>query len=112
MLKAKDIADRWGVSLVTVYNLFNSGQLPGLRISPKNIRFRLEDIEAYERQQWNTTPSTSSSSSEESSLYTGETSEDDPAVSRLVRQIGIVLNEDSRTSSEPLTFGGVPILER
>lgn len=109
ILTAKDIANRWGVSLPTVYKLFRSGALPGLRLSPKNIRFRLQDIEAYEAGSWNT--NTSSPSTEDSTAFTGET-EDDHTVARLVRQIERVLDDDLQSSSSSSTFGGVPIIER
>lgn len=112
ILTAKDIAERWGVSLPTIYKLFRDGKLPGRRLSPKNIRFRLVDVEAYEAASWNTdTQSTSSPSTEEHTAYTGET-EDDPAVARLVRQMERVLSDDMQNSSSTSTFGGVPIIER
>lgn len=109
MLTAKDLAHRWGISLPTIYKLFSSGALPGLRISAKNIRFREEDVIAYENSTWN--QSTASSYTEESTPYTGETTEDDPAVARLVRQMEKVLNEDYQNSSDLPTFGGVPVIK-
>lgn len=111
ILTAKDIAERWGVSLPTVYKLFRDGRLPGRRLSPKNIRFRLVDVEAYEAASWNTDTSTPSPNTEEYTAYIGET-EDDPAVARLVRQMERVLSDDMQNSSSTSTFGGVPIIER
>jgi excisionase family DNA binding protein len=110
MLTAKDLAHRWGISLPTIYKLFSSGALPGLRISAKNIRFREEDVIAYENSTWN--QSTASSSTGESTPSTGETTEDDPSVARLVRQMERVLNEDFQSSSGSLSFGGVPVITR
>jgi len=108
MIKPKAVADRWGVSLPTVYKLFHSGKLPGQRLSEKNIRFRLEDIEAYERASCNT----SSSSIEVSTASTGEIQEDDPSVARLVRQMELVLNEHSQNSNDSPLFGSVRVIAR
>lgn len=112
MLTAKDLSRRWGISLPTIYKLFSSGELPGLRISAKNIRFREPDIIEYENRAWNRSQSTPSGDTEGSSAYTGETTEDDPSVALLVRQMGKVLNEDLQSTSGQPTFGGAPIVTR
>ena len=111
MLTAKDLSHRWEISLATIYKMFNEGTLPGLRISAKNIRFREEDILAYEATTWNRHPNPSGSTGV-NTAYTGETTEDDPSVARLVRQMEIVLNDSSQSTSEPLSFGGVPVITR
>lgn len=98
ILTSTDLAKRWGVSLPTIYKLFHSGSIPGMRITQKNIRFRLADIEAYEAGRWNTSTSTPAEP------------EDDPQVARLVLQMEKVLSED--LSEQKLTFGGVPIVVR
>lgn len=109
MLTAKDIAARWNVSVVTVYKLFNDGLLPGLRLSPKNIRFREQDILEYEKSHWNTTPSTNSYDTEESTPYT-EPEMDDPTVNLLVQKMQEVLNESSSTPGNENAFGSVPVI--
>lgn len=42
------IAARWGTSSTFVYNLLNSGDLPGFKLGNKLWRVRPEDVEAYE----------------------------------------------------------------
>lgn len=106
MLTAKDIAARWNVSVVTVYKLFNDGLLPGLRLSPKNIRFREQDILEYEKSHWNTTPTFPQ---EENTPYT-KSEMDDPTVNLLVQKMQEVLNESSNTSSSEDSFGSVPVI--
>jgi excisionase family DNA binding protein len=48
LLSVKDVARRWCVCTATVYGLAKSGRLPCLRVG-NSIRFRLEQVEAYER---------------------------------------------------------------
>lgn len=49
-LTVKQLADRWQCSIVSVYKLVNSEAIPFFRIGTRGLRFRLEDIEAYESQ--------------------------------------------------------------
>ncbi len=42
------LADRWGVSSSFVYNLLNSGTLPGFKLGGKLWRIKPSDVEAYE----------------------------------------------------------------
>jgi excisionase family DNA binding protein len=106
MLTVKDLAERWSVSIRTVYELFNSGQLPGLRITPKNIRFREEDVREYENQRWN------SSNTEVATPYIGEAQRDSHSAALLVRLTPPRLSDDSLNTNEPLTFGGVTLDSR
>ena len=102
MLTVKDVADRWGVVPRTVYNLFHSGALPGLKLGPKTIRFREEDVTAYEEScKW------SSSNTEANTPSTGETQRDSHSAALLVRAIPPRPNDASPNTSAPLTFGGV-----
>jgi len=47
-LTSAQLAERWGVSVRTVQRLTKAGELRCVRIG-RQIRFRLEDILAYER---------------------------------------------------------------
>lgn len=42
------LAARWEVSTTMVYDLLNSGELPGFRLGGKLWRIKLEDVAAYE----------------------------------------------------------------
>lgn len=44
----REVADRWQVSLRTVERIIASGQLPVLRLGPKLVRIRYDDMLAYE----------------------------------------------------------------
>lgn len=48
--KVKELAARWQCSEMHIYRLVAQGSLKGVKIG-KLIRFRLEDIEAYEEAQ-------------------------------------------------------------
>lgn len=48
LLNPTRLAARWGVSSTMVYDMLNSGQLPGFRLGGKLWRIRLADVEAYE----------------------------------------------------------------
>jgi excisionase family DNA binding protein len=47
-LTVKQLADRWQCSIVSIYKLVQSEAIPFFRIGTRGLRFRLEDIEAYE----------------------------------------------------------------
>lgn len=47
LLKAPELAERWGVSTALVYRLSREGHLPAVRIG-RNFRYRLAVVEAFE----------------------------------------------------------------
>lgn len=51
LLTDQDVAERWGVSPFTVARLRREGGIPFVHITPRLVRMRVEDIEAYERSQ-------------------------------------------------------------
>jgi len=44
LLTVRDVAERFSVTTVTVYNMVKTGKLPHVRLSPKLLRFRENDI--------------------------------------------------------------------
>ncbi len=50
MLSPKDLSQRWGVCLATVYNLMNSGELPSVKFG-RARRVPLDAVTAYIQQQ-------------------------------------------------------------
>lgn len=48
LLKAQQVADRWGVPRATVYALVRSEKLPVIRLG-KHMRWTLEMVEQFER---------------------------------------------------------------
>ena len=48
LLSVKDLAARWQVSTRTIKRMMDSGQIHFMRVG-KQIRFRLDDILAYEK---------------------------------------------------------------
>jgi len=49
LYSAEDIENRLGISRATVYTLARKGILPKIRVSPRLIRFRASDVEAFLR---------------------------------------------------------------
>ena len=49
MLSRRTLAARWGVSVETVKRREHAGLLRPLRFNARLIRYRLDDVEAYER---------------------------------------------------------------
>jgi excisionase family DNA binding protein len=43
------LAERWGVSGMTVRNMIKRGQILAFKLGEKLLRIRLEDVEAFER---------------------------------------------------------------
>ena len=48
LLRARDVAERWGVGHRQVLALARRGDLPRVKLG-KYVRFRPEDVEAFER---------------------------------------------------------------
>lgn len=48
LLDADDLAERWGVAPKTIYALVRGGRLPAIRVGPRRVRFRLDQIERWE----------------------------------------------------------------
>ncbi|AJA08487.1 hypothetical protein SKP52_07840 [Sphingopyxis fribergensis] len=48
LLSPSMLAKRWGVSTTLVYEMLNSGDLPGFRLGGKLWRIHLSDVEARE----------------------------------------------------------------
>jgi predicted site-specific integrase-resolvase len=46
LLKAKDVAELIGVTPRTIFNYVKAGKLRPVQITPRTVRYRLEDIEA------------------------------------------------------------------
>ena len=44
LLTVRDVAERFRVTTVTVYNMVKAGKLPYILLSPKLLRFRENDI--------------------------------------------------------------------
>ena len=51
LLTAEEVAARWGVKAKHVRGLRTAGRLPGVRVGTRALRFRLADVEAFERAQ-------------------------------------------------------------
>lgn len=49
-LSAPEVADRWGTSARFVWLLAERHELACVRLSPRALRFRLEDVIAFEQQ--------------------------------------------------------------
>jgi len=49
LYSAEDIENYLGISRATVYTLARKGILPKIRVSPRLIRFRASDVEAFLR---------------------------------------------------------------
>ena len=49
LYSAEDIEKYLGISRATVYTLARKGILPKIRVSPRLIRFRASDVEAFLR---------------------------------------------------------------
>ena len=49
LYSAEDIENILGISRATVYTLARKGILPKIRVSPRLIRFRASDVEAFLR---------------------------------------------------------------
>ncbi len=47
----KKLAERWGCSKFTIYNIIEKGELAFFKIS-ESYRFRLSDVEDYERRKY------------------------------------------------------------
>ena len=48
VLRPCDVAERWQCSEAHVRNLYRRGELRGFRAGGKLLRFKVEDVEAYE----------------------------------------------------------------
>lgn len=48
VLRPCDVAERWQCSETHVRNLYRRGELRGFRAGGKLLRFKVEDVEAYE----------------------------------------------------------------
>jgi excisionase family DNA binding protein len=48
VLTTTDVAERWKVTRQTVTSLYRRGELRGFKAG-SNLRFRLEDVEAFEQ---------------------------------------------------------------
>lgn len=46
-LKVKDVAARLDITPMSVYRLINAGKLPATRATPRSVRVRAADLEAY-----------------------------------------------------------------
>ncbi|WP_033075483.1 helix-turn-helix domain-containing protein [Sphingopyxis sp. MWB1] len=42
------LAERWEVNTTLIYDLLNSGELPGFKLGGKLWRIKMIDVEAYE----------------------------------------------------------------
>lgn len=49
MLRYEDISKRWNVNVSFVRNLVYSGKLKRMKLGHRRVRFRLSDIEEYEK---------------------------------------------------------------
>jgi len=47
LLRAREVADLLGLSPATVLDWFESGRLPGFRLSSRAVRFRESEVEAW-----------------------------------------------------------------
>lgn len=50
LLTREQVARRWGCCTRTIIRYEAQGVIPSIRLGPKLVRFRLEDIEAFEAQ--------------------------------------------------------------
>ena len=50
LVSRRALAHRWGVSVATIKRRERSGTLPVLRLGLRLIRYRIADIEQYERE--------------------------------------------------------------
>jgi excisionase family DNA binding protein len=49
VITAEELAERWQVTTGWVYSKVRSGELPKIPLPGKYVRFRLDEIESYER---------------------------------------------------------------
>ena len=50
-LNVLGVAERYGVSRATVFNLLKAGELPkGIRITRRNVRWRADALDEFDRQ--------------------------------------------------------------
>jgi len=50
LLTCEQVAERYGISVETVWEWVRNGKLPAIAISTRRYRIRPEDLEAFERQ--------------------------------------------------------------
>jgi excisionase family DNA binding protein len=50
LLTCKEVAERYGVKVITVQDWIRTKKLSAVRVGGKSYRIRAEDIEAFERQ--------------------------------------------------------------
>jgi excisionase family DNA binding protein len=48
-LTAQEVAERYSVTVETVWRWIRTGRLPAMRLTKRNYRIRREDLEAFER---------------------------------------------------------------
>jgi len=49
LLRADQVARRLGVTPHHIRRLWREGKLPGVKLSQRNLRFRLPDVQEYQR---------------------------------------------------------------
>ena len=50
LLTCEQVAERYSVKVITVYEWIRSKKLPAIKVGGRNYRIRTEDLDAFERQ--------------------------------------------------------------